>query len=74
MNQLLEFLYEQTKDKLTDDGISIEARNVLTEMKNKLAEMRKKELTLDSLPEVEVKLEGFIKQLKQLEKDKQCSA
>ena len=66
MNQLLEFLYEQTRQKLNDDDISIEARNVLIEVKKKLAEMLKEELTLDTLPSVEVKLEELSTKLREL--------
>ncbi len=73
MNQILEFLYTQVQEKLKEDGISIEARNILTEMKIEMKKMLKEELTLNSLPAMEVKLEGFIKQLKQLNKDEQCS-
>lgn len=47
MNQMLEFLYLQVTEKLKDDGISINARNVLTDIKNELIEILKKELTLD---------------------------
>ena len=73
MNQILEFLYTQVQEKLKEDGISIEARNILIELKIEMKEMLKEELTLDSLPIMEVKLEGFTEQLKQLNKDVQCS-
>ncbi len=67
MNEMLKVLYDTVISKLSDDGISIEARNILVEMKTKLTEMLKKEFTFDDLPEVKVKLEKFAKELEKLE-------
>ncbi len=66
MNQMLQILYDQVKEKLEDDTITIEARNLLIEIKKEMKEMLKKEIVLDDLPEVEMKLSKFSKLLKEL--------
>lgn len=73
MNQILQILYDQIVAKLDDDGISIDARNVLVDIKKEMAEMLKEEFTLDTLPGIEEKMEGFIDTIEKLKlKDKNC--
>ena len=73
MNQILQILYDQIVAKLDDDGISIDARNVLVDIKKEMAEMLKEEFTLDTLPRIEEKMEGFIDTIEKLKlKDKNC--
>ena len=66
MNQMLELLYEQIRQKLLEEGIEPTTIEVLKDIKAQLSEMIKEELTLDSLPGVEAKLEIFTKQLKDI--------
>ena len=73
MNQILQILYDQIVAKLDDDGISIDARNVLVDIKKEMAEMLKEEFTLDTLPRIEEKMEGFIDTIEKLKlRDKEC--
>ncbi len=72
MNQMLEFLYLQVTEKLKDDGISINARNVLTDIKNELIEILKKELTLDDLDKTSVILESMKAKMKKLKEEESC--
>ncbi len=67
MNQMIEFLYEQAKEKLKEDDLPIEARNVLVKVKNELAEILKEEFTLDDLPKMEIKIGIMAKELKELD-------
>ncbi len=66
MNQMLEFLYEQIRQKLLEEGLEPTTVNVLKSIKSELAEILKTELTLDDLPAVEAKLEVFTQQLKEI--------
>ena len=63
---MLEFLYEQIRQKLLEEGIEPTTIDILKDIKAQLSEMLKEELTLDSLPVVEAKLETFAKQLKDI--------
>ncbi len=64
MNQMLKILYDQIVEKLDDDGISIEARNLLIDIKTELAQLLKLELTLEDMVTVEIKLKYFTEKLK----------
>ncbi len=63
---MLGFLYKQVSQKLKEKGIPEEAKTILLNIKIELAKMLNVELTLETLPEIEVKLEEFTKQLKEL--------
>ncbi len=66
MNQMLEFLYEQIRQKLLEEGLEPTTVDVLKSIKSELAEILKTELTLENLPAVEAKLEVFTQQLKEI--------
>ncbi len=66
MNQMLEMLYEQVKQKLLEEDLEPTAYPILESIKADLSEMLKEELTFDNLPAVEIKLEEFANQLEEI--------
>lgn len=59
MKEILDALHQQIVDKLLEKDISIEARNVLVEIKQEIEVMRRKTITIDQVDEFNKDLERF---------------
>ena len=64
MREILEMLYDKVEEKLNDEGVSIEAKEILTQFKDELEKMKKKTFTIDDADEINKALEKFKELLK----------